>query len=138
MDTKTQESQRQDVLFAHLVMMFSQTAMVQLGKLLNPATGKTEVDLDGAQASIDMLDMIRAKTAGNLDAREARLVNDMLSNLQLNYVETAAAAPGPSAEPDAESVPATEASPQADAPAADANAGTTDEASPRFHKAYGG
>jgi hypothetical protein len=47
------------------------------------------VDLEAAQFTIDILEMIEAKTAGNLDSDEQRLLKDTLSSLRLNYVETA-------------------------------------------------
>ena len=79
-------------LFINLVMMFGSAAMHQMGKMVNPATGKAEIDLDGAQASIDMLNMLGAKTKGNLVADEERLLMQTLSSLQMNYVETAQSA----------------------------------------------
>ena len=81
------------ILFVNLVMMFSTTAMQQLGKLVNPMTGKTEVDLRGAQASIDILDMLAEKTRGNLDQEEGRLLKDAIASLQMNNVETAESVP---------------------------------------------
>jgi len=38
--------------------------------------------------------MLQAKTKGNLDKDEDKMLNDVLSSLQMNYVETAAASPG--------------------------------------------
>jgi hypothetical protein len=127
-------------LFAELVLMFSSSAMQQLGKLMNPMTGKTEVSLEAAQTSIDLLEMLRAKTAGNLDREEARLLNDTLATLQMNYVETAQAEaqkkPQPAAEP-----PAAEAKPESAAPAPEGEpkppADDVEKKDPRFHKTYG-
>lgn len=76
-------------LFASLVMMFTTSAMQQLGKLINPLTGKTDVNLEAAQLTIDLLIMLREKTSGNLTKEEQKLLNDAISTLQLNYVETA-------------------------------------------------
>ncbi len=76
------------ILFANLIMMLSQSAMQQLGKLVNPMTGKTEVSLEGARMTIDMLEMIKEKTQGNLDEEEAKMLKELLSNLQINFVET--------------------------------------------------
>lgn len=75
--------------FISLVTMLSMSVMQQLGKIRNPATGKIEVSLEAAQATIDMLDMLEAKTRGNLDTDEEKLLRDTLSALKLNYVETA-------------------------------------------------
>ncbi|HWP82555.1 MAG TPA: DUF1844 domain-containing protein [Bacteroidota bacterium] len=78
---------RQKVLFSSLVLMFHAAAMQQLGKVKNPITDKVEQNLEQAQMSIDMLDMLRLKTKGNLSAEEERLLNTTLQELKLNYVE---------------------------------------------------
>lgn len=75
-------------LFINLVTMLGITAMQQLGKIINPAVGKAAVNLEAAQATIDTLDMLSAKTDGKLDHDEARLLKDTLSALKMNYVET--------------------------------------------------
>ena len=76
------------VLFMHLVSMLAMSAIQQMGKLVDPGTGKAEINLDAAQATIDMLDMLEARTRGNLDAEETRLLKDTLMSLKMNYVET--------------------------------------------------
>jgi hypothetical protein len=80
-------------MFMQLVIMLSSSAMQHLGKIINPMTGKTELNLDAAQATIDMLEMIEAKTRGNLDRDEERLLKTTLTSLKMNYVETASSAP---------------------------------------------
>ncbi len=75
-------------LFTNLIMMLSSSAMQQLGKIVNPITQKTEVNLEGAQITIDMLTMIQKKTAGNLEDDEKKMLNDIISSLQMTYVET--------------------------------------------------
>ena len=90
MSDNTRKDEMNKALFANIVMMLGSSAMQQLGKLMNPLSGKTEVSLEGAQITIDMLAMLREKTKGNLDRDEDKMLNDLLSSLQLNYVETAA------------------------------------------------
>jgi hypothetical protein len=63
--------------------------MQQLGKIKSPFTDKLERDLQGAQGTIDMLEMIRDKTKGNLSGEEARLIGQVLQELRLNYVDEA-------------------------------------------------
>ena len=84
--------------FMSLVIMLSSAAMQQLGKIVNPLTGKAEVNLEAARSTIDVLLMLNAKTKGNLDADEDRLLKQTLSTLQLNYVETAEKAPAQAAD----------------------------------------
>jgi hypothetical protein len=76
------------ILFANLIMMFSASAMQQLGKTVNPMTNKIETDLNGAQMTIDMLEMLQDKTKDNCDDTEKKMINDILSALHLNFVET--------------------------------------------------
>ena len=76
------------VLFMHLVSMLAMSAIQQMGKLVDPGTGKAEINLEAAQATIDMLDMLEARTRGNLDAAETKLLKDTLMSLKMNYVES--------------------------------------------------
>lgn len=79
--------EKHQILFAHLVVMFHAAAMQQMGKLKNPVTDKIERDLVAAQGSIDILDMLKEKTKGNLGPEEERMMNDVLRELKLNYVD---------------------------------------------------
>ena len=62
--------------------------MQQLGKLVNPMTNKTELNLEGARMTIDMLEMMQAKSKGNLDEEQEKMMKEILSTVQMNYVET--------------------------------------------------
>lgn len=82
-----QEKNLYDALFVQLILQFQTSAMVALGKLPNPITQKVEKDLDAAKLSIDMIDMIKAKTKGNLSDEEERLITQISRDLKLNYVD---------------------------------------------------
>jgi hypothetical protein len=101
------ESPQENALFVELVLVFQQSAWIALGKIQNPHTGKTEVDLQGASHAIDMLDMMVTKMKGNLSAGEKGLLDNALTQLRLNYVEVAS---GDSGEPD-QSAPEVDDSP---------------------------
>lgn len=73
-------------LFLGLVQSFQAAAMQQMGKVMNPFTEKIERDMAHAKLSIDMLEMLRARTSGNLTGQEARFLNHVLTELRLNYV----------------------------------------------------
>jgi hypothetical protein len=81
------DGERNAFLFTHLVAMFETLALQQLGKLVSPITGKVERDLRQARITIDMLVMIREKTAGNLLPEEQRIFNAVLTELQMNYLD---------------------------------------------------
>jgi len=122
-------------LFMNLVMMLGASAMQQLGKLVNPVTHTTEIDLEGAQTSIDMLVMLEARTKGNLESDEQRMLQQTLSTLQLNFVETAQSAPK-----DKEAQPGDARAPevtQGKEPTADGKEPDAARKEPKYHKAYG-
>ena len=75
-------------LFQGLVISLAAATMQHLGKTLNPMTHQIEKNLEAAQSTIDMLDMLEAKTKGNLSDSEAKLLQGVLAELKLNYVET--------------------------------------------------
>ena len=63
-------------------------AMIAMGKMQHPGTGKTSVDLAWAQYFIDLLGLIETKTEGNLDAAEQAELDRNLTTLRLTFVET--------------------------------------------------
>lgn len=131
-DKDTSEKQAPS-LFSQLVIMFATSALQQMGKLVNPMTGKVEApNLEGAQATIDMLDMLAEKTRGNLDEQEARMLKDAAASLKMTYVETAQAAPRPEAGPSAAAPAEPPAEPKIETP----KGGQADSGGPRFHKKY--
>jgi hypothetical protein len=72
-----------------LIATFEAAAMQQMGKIAHPLTGDVEVDLDGASDSIEMLAAIQRKTDGNLNPDEKRLLDHVLYQLRMNYVDVA-------------------------------------------------
>jgi hypothetical protein len=83
---------RDEALFLELVLVFQQSAWIALGKIQNPQTGHTEVDLKGASHAIDMLSMLKTKSYHSLSATERALIDNALTQLRLNYVEAASEA----------------------------------------------
>ena len=70
--------QRNEILFVQLVMMFQDAAYQHMGKVMNPATQQVERDLGQAKHAIDILGMLEAKTRGNLNENEKRLLEHAL------------------------------------------------------------
>jgi len=83
----TQAPSKNTILLTQLIFNFHAIAMQQMGKIADPGTGTIGRDLMQARMAIDMLDMLRSKTKGNLDETEERLLNHMISELRLNYVD---------------------------------------------------
>jgi tellurite resistance protein len=78
---------RDAALFLQLVLGLQQTAMMSLGKLMNPITRKIEADLEVARDTIDTLAAIEARTRGGLEPDEARVLKQVLADLRMNYVD---------------------------------------------------
>ncbi|HNY90246.1 MAG TPA: DUF1844 domain-containing protein [bacterium] len=82
-----EQNKHHAALLFNLVMMFHSAAMQQMGKLKNPMTNAIERDMEQARLSIDMLDMLQAKTAGNLSEDESKFIGHVISELKLNFVD---------------------------------------------------
>jgi len=78
-----------DTHLAVLLAQYEFLGMIGLGKLADPATGKTRPDLAKTRAAIDMLQMLEAKTRGNLSEAEERELRRVLTTLRLNFVDEA-------------------------------------------------
>lgn len=76
-----------DQLFLNLVLSLHSAAMQQMGKLKNPMTDTIERDLRQAEMSIDMLDMVKKKTEGNLSEEENKFLTQMLNELKMNFMD---------------------------------------------------
>ena len=76
-----------ELSFANFVLTLAGSAQMHLGLMPNPYTQQIEKDLDQAKQTIDLLGMLQQKTKGNLDAQEAQLLEVILSDLRLRFVE---------------------------------------------------
>jgi len=98
-DDSISRNERNEYLFHHLVAMFQTLALQQMGKLVNPITGKMERDLQQARITIDMLQMLRNRTTGNLEQSERMILDRALLELQMNFVDETAKGEELSPEP---------------------------------------
>jgi hypothetical protein len=80
-------NEKNSSMFFSLIFTFQAAAMQQMGKLKNTISDKIERDLQQAQLSIDMLDMLEEKTRGNLSEEETKFLKGVLQELKLNYVD---------------------------------------------------
>jgi hypothetical protein len=62
---------------------------MHLGDIPDPQTGRPEQDLVAAQQLIDIIGMLQQKTRGNLDREEGQLIDAILYELRMKYVERA-------------------------------------------------
>ena len=89
MTETTTDKGREAALFLQLVLGLQQASMVALGKLMNPVTNKIERNLEAARNTIDTLGAIEARTRGNLESDEARVLTQVLTDLRMNYLDEA-------------------------------------------------
>ena len=76
-----------EINFSTFVISLSTQALMNLGEIANPINGKVETDVTVAKQMIDILGMLKDKTKGNLSAHEDRLIQDILYDLRMRYVE---------------------------------------------------
>ena len=116
-------------LFAQMVLQQSNMAMMLLGKVPHPQSGQTMQDIEAARMFIDQLEMIEAKTKGNLSKEETGLLKHTLMTLRLSFVE---------AVESKDSQPAKTAPPQASSESStpEPSATADEESKKKFSKKY--
>ena len=74
--------------FADFLLWLATLAAVQFGDLPDPATGQpVEPNLAAAGNVIELIAMLQEKTAGNLNPTEAKLLDDLLYELRMRFVQ---------------------------------------------------
>lgn len=86
-DTEARQETLPEINFSTFVISLSTQALMNLGEIANPLSGKVEADIPVAKQMIDILGMLREKTRGNLNAGEEQLMEDILFDLRMKYVE---------------------------------------------------
>jgi Domain of unknown function (DUF1844) len=77
-----------ELTFSGFVLSLATTAALHFGDIADPSTGrKSEPDIEAAGRIIDILAMLQQKTRGNLIPEEDRLVDDLLYELRLRFVQ---------------------------------------------------
>ncbi len=72
--------------FSFFVTTLSLQASIALGTLPNPMTNKKEEDQTQAKFLIDTLGLLKEKTKGNLTQEEANLLDNVLYELRMQYI----------------------------------------------------
>jgi hypothetical protein len=81
--------------FHTFVLSLGSSALLHLGELEHPEAGAPRKDLPLAKHTIDILAMLQDKTKGNLTPPEEKLIESLLYDLRLRYVEVSKAADQP-------------------------------------------
>ena len=73
--------------FVNFLTTLASQAAAALGAMPNPATGQRTIDLETGKYWIEVLAMLKGKTANNLHPKEQELFNGILGDLQMQYVQ---------------------------------------------------
>ena len=128
----TTANEMMSALFAHLIMQQANMAMMLMGKTPNPETGQTMRDLEAAKLFVDMLEMLEAKTKGNLSPDEQKMLKQTLMAVRMAFVEAAGT---PAAGPTPEK-PATQPAVAPTEPVLEKPSASAEESHKKFSKKY--
>lgn len=78
---------KKEQLFMYLVGTFQSSAWIALGKIKNPMTEKSKVNIEQASFYIDLLDMMQEKMKSNLTDYEEQMLINTVSELKLNLID---------------------------------------------------
>lgn len=73
--------------FVNFLSTLATNAAAALGVMPHPITGQRTVDLDTGKYWLDVLAMLKTKTKGNLHAQESQLLEGVLTDLRMQYVQ---------------------------------------------------
>ena len=74
--------------FSNIILSYAVNATIHLGLSPDPATGQISIDLNRAKDLIDILDVLKDKTQGNLTEDEEKIMSETLSNLKDLYIKS--------------------------------------------------
>ena len=72
--------------FSTFVLSLFSSALIQMGEMADPITGKSETNLDAAKQTIDILDVLKEKTAGNLTEEEGKFLENASAELKWKFL----------------------------------------------------
>ena len=84
--SKQQESMPR-IDFTTLVMSFASAAIINMGKVPDPMTGQVQKNFGFAQQNIDIIALLQEKTRGNVSEEEGKMMEQVLYELRLEFVE---------------------------------------------------
>jgi hypothetical protein len=73
--------------FSGFLLSLAQSALIDLGSVPHPESGDVALNLSQARHTIDLLGMLKEKTEGNLSEEELKLVEGLLYQLRLIFIQ---------------------------------------------------
>jgi hypothetical protein len=78
----------ESISFSHFILSLGTTAAIHFGDLPDPSTGELgETNLEAASEMIELISMLQEKTRGNLEPAESKLLEDLLYDLRMRFVQ---------------------------------------------------
>ncbi len=87
MSTEVNNQNSQEVDFSTLILSLGTGAMIHLGIVPDPNTKQTSKNLELARQNIDILGVLKEKTKGNLQEHEEKLLDSIITEARLRFVE---------------------------------------------------
>jgi hypothetical protein len=85
---QTERSEQTGISFTGFILSLATTAAVHFGDIADPSTGQpAEPNLVAAAQMIELIAMLQDKTKGNLSAQESQIVDDLLYELRMRFVQ---------------------------------------------------
>ena len=81
------QAEKLEATFSMLIMSIASNSMMAMGLTADPQSGTTEVDLQLARFNIDLLINLKDKTKNNLNSDEQNLLEHILQDLQMKFVQ---------------------------------------------------
>ena len=73
--------------FSNFILSLNTSALIHLGDLPDPQSRERIYDIQSAKQTIDILELLKTKTEGNLDSEELKLLDDVIYDLRMKYVK---------------------------------------------------
>lgn len=86
-EEKGKKSESAVIDFTTFILSLASSIQIHLGLIENPATKKIDADMVAARQTIDILSLLKEKTKGNLSDEEERLLDYVLYDLRMKFVE---------------------------------------------------
>ena len=74
--------------FSTFIFSLFSSALIQLGDMADPITGAMDPNFSSAKQTIDIIDILREKTEGNLSEEESKLLENVSAELKWKYLDT--------------------------------------------------
>ena len=86
-DREARRAPLPEVNFNSLIFSLSSSALLHMGEIADPYSGKKKLDLELAKHAIDTIALLQEKTKGNLLEEEGKFLDSVLADLRWRYVK---------------------------------------------------